>query len=149
MATSALLNLVDRSGFSLLQANHSVSANLAETFTFPSGTWSVQAVTVQVDSSSNRGTQNWLYSAIPDATLAAGTIGQSTVLWHQTASAQPIAALPATEHSNFYSDTASKYIDTWTYIPAMIAFQPEDQLYLEGMNVTGNVFITVTALRLV
>lgn len=149
MTTSALVNYVDRSGFSLLQANHSMSGNMAETFTFPSGTWAVHGVNVQVDSSGDDSVMGIKYSAIPDAALGIKLIAQDAVLWHQTAAAAPLEVLSQMHHANFYSLTSSKYIDTWTYCPSHLEFQPGDQLYVEGPDLGGNIFISVTALRLV
>lgn len=149
MATSALVNYVDRSGFSLLQANHSMSGNMAETFTFPSGTWAVHGVTAYVDSTSDRSTMGYKYSAMLDATSVSALVAQDALLWHQTSSAAPLEVLPHIHHANFYSYTDSKFIDTWTYGSSHLDFQPSDQLYVEGPSLGGNIFVSVTALRLV
>lgn len=149
MTTSVLNNFVDRSGFSLLQGNHSFTANMNETFQFPSGTWSVHHVSINILSNSGAGNVNYSYTAIPDAAIGRELIGQGVSLWHETASGSPISLLTKSSSNHYYSFTDSKYVDDFTYDGSEINFEPGDHLLAKGFTGTGNLFISVTALRLV
>ena len=150
MATSELNIMVDRSGFSMLQGSHTgLTNNFAETFTFPAGTWSVQAISMQVTGNSNRNV--WIFAPNSSSTEA---IYQTGALWHQDNASQPISLYPMTSKSYFYNTVSSLYVQSYTFGTNNIAIQPSDKLYFEGLDATtvssgATCFISVTALRLV